>query len=123
MDFIAVLLVIVISLGTLLFFVGYGILFVSAFSFNLKFSVFWLVLLGFSSVLFLLIGYPWYFALPFWCLPPIAAQWMLPASRHKKLAIMAFWLGFLCLVAGLFVLFYSAFPYIDWTQFGLDSTG
>lgn len=113
MNFLVFLLVLVIALGTLLFMLGYGALFFSAFSTGKKSSLLWLVVLGFSSVGAVIIGKPWYYALPFWLIPVLFAQVQLPASRTKMRAMLAFWLGVVLLAAGGGVLGYSVYQNAD----------
>lgn len=108
MSLLVVLLILLLSLGTLFFLVGYGALFFGAFSRNSRVSVALLILLGFSGVGFVAAGLPWYYALPCWLMPPIYAQLFLPAGKIKKRATMAFWGGLVLFAVGLGILAYTA---------------
>lgn len=113
MNVVVLILILAIALGTLLLMLGYGALFFAAFSKNAKVGVFFLILLGFSSVGFVYLSYPWYYALPFWLVPPFYAMVVLPASRNKHRAMIAFFLGLLLFLATLSLLFYTAWEYAD----------
>ncbi len=108
MEFLVVLIVVMIALGTLFFMLGYGALFLGAFSHNTKVSVVLLVMLGFSSVGFVYFDKPWYYALPFWFLPVIYAHIALPSNRNKKRAMFGFWLGLALFGGSLGLLGYTA---------------
>ncbi len=108
MEFLVILVVIAISLGTLFFMLGYGALFLGAFSHNSRISVVLLIILGFSSVGFVYFDKPWYYSLPFWLLPVIYAHIALPLGRNKKLAIIGFWLGLSLFAGGIGLLAYTA---------------
>ncbi len=108
MEFLVLLIVVAIALGTLFFMLGYGALFLGAFSHNTKVSVVLLVILGFSSVGFVYVGKPWYYALPFWLLPVIYAHIGLPNNRNKKRAMLSFWLGLALFGGSLALLGYTA---------------
>lgn len=113
MNIVVLILILAIALGTLLLMLGYGALFFAAFSKNAKVGVFFLILLGFSSVGFVYLGYPWSYALPFWLIPPFYAMVVLPPSRNKKRAMTAFFLGLLLFLGTLSLLFYAAWEYAD----------
>ncbi len=108
MEFLVVLIVVMIALGTLFFMLGYGALFLGAFSHNSKISVVLLIILGFSSVGFVYFNQPWYYALPFWLLPAMYAHIALPNNRNKKRAILGFWLGLTLFGGSLGLLGYTA---------------
>lgn len=108
MNFLVVIIVVTVALGTLFFMLGYGALFFGAFSRNNKISVIFLILLGFSSVGFVYVGKPWYYALPFWLIPVIYAHLALPRSRNKKRAVISFWLGIILFAGSLGLLGYVA---------------
>lgn len=108
MNFLVLLLIVFIALGTLFFMIGYGALFLGAFSHSGKIAVILLIILGFSSVGFVYFGRPWYYALPFWLLPAAYAHFVLPPTRQKKRALLAFWLGVVFFVGSTGFLFYTA---------------
>lgn len=113
MTFLVILLVLIIAIGTLLFMLGYGALFVAAFTQKKTVSVILLVLVGFSSVAFVFAGKPWYYALPFWFIPPLYAQFTLADSKIKRRAVQLFWAGVFLLAASLSFLFYMAYQNSD----------
>lgn len=113
MNIIVIILIIAIALGTLLFMLGYGALFFGAFSRNAKVGVVLLVLLGFSSAGFVYIGKPWYYALPFWLIPPIYSMFTLPSSQNKRRAIGAFFVGLLLFAGSFGILAYTAMDNAD----------
>lgn len=103
-----ILLILMLSLGTLLFLIGYGALFFGAFSHNNRISILLLILLGFSSVIMVMVGLAWYYALPFWLIPPFYALFALPAGQVKKRATQAFFVGLFLFIAGVSILAYIA---------------
>lgn len=108
MNFVVLLLIITIALGTLFFMIGYGALFFGAFSHNTRVSLILLILLGFSSVGFVAAGWSWYYALPLWLIPVAYAHLGLPNSRSKRRAMWAFWGGLLLLLLSLGLITYVA---------------
>lgn len=113
MSILVILLIVAVAIGTLFFMLGYGALFFGAFSRSGKISVLLLVLLGFSSVGFVYIGKPWYYALPFWFIPPLYAIFVLPASKQKSRAVAAFFVGLLLFAGALGVFAYTAMENAD----------
>lgn len=113
MSVLVILLIIAIAIGTLLFMVGYGALFFGAFSKNAKVGVTFLILLGFSSVGFVYAGKPWYYALPFWCIPPVYSMLALSPSRVKRRAVLAFFVGLALFCGSVGVLAYTAWGNAD----------
>ncbi|MGY0399364.1 MAG: hypothetical protein ACWIPH_05400 [Ostreibacterium sp.] len=93
MEILVILIVIAIALGTLLLLLGFGALFLGSFTKNKKFALVKLLLLGFSAVIFVVLGKPWYYSLPLWLIPILEAHITLPPSPLKKRAIIVFWLG------------------------------
>lgn len=113
MNILVILLVISIAMGTLFFMLGYGALFIGAFTQKKHVSVVLLIVLGFSSVAFVFLGQPWYYALPFWMIPPVYSHFSLPPSRTKKRAIGVFWIGVVLFAGSLGVLSYVAYQNAD----------
>lgn len=113
MNILVTLLIIGVALGTLFFLIGYGALFIGAFSSHKTYGVILLVVIGFSSAFFVMAGQPWYYALPFWFIPPIYAHFILPTGRNKKLAILSFWSGLLLFTVSLGAFAYPAFQNAD----------
>ncbi len=97
-DILLMLIILSTSIGTLLFTLGYGVMFVSAFGRNKKVGVVLLVLLAFSVVGFVIIGLPGYYVLPVWLIPPIYAQLVYDKTKLFKRAMWWFWLGLILLL-------------------------
>lgn len=91
-------IVICTAVGSLFFFLGYGVMFVSAFGLNKKIGVVLLVLLAFSVVFFIWAGLPAYYVVPIWFIPPIYAQLVYEKTPQFKKAMKWFWFGLLLLV-------------------------
>ncbi len=113
MNFLVTLLILGVALGTLFFLIGYGALFIGAFYRGKVIGLILLILIGFSSVFFVMIDSPWYYALPFWFLPPLYAHFVLPGGRNKKLAIISFWSGLSLFIASVSAFAYPAFQNAD----------
>ncbi len=103
-DFLVMLIVLITALGSLLFFLGYGVMFVSAFGVNKKVGVLLLVVLAFSVVLFVWLGLPPYYVIPIWLIPPIYAQFIYEKNKLFKRAMLWFWLGLLLLLPMTFMI-------------------
>lgn len=103
-DLLVMLIVLLTALGSLFFLLGYGIMFVSAFGVNKKVGVVLLVVLAFSVVFFVWAGWPPYYVIPIWLIPPIYAQIIYEKTKLFKRAMGWFWLGLVLLLPMAFML-------------------
>lgn len=104
LDLVVMLIVASTAIGSLFFFLGYGIMFVSAFGVNKAIGAVLLVLLAFSVVFFVWAGLSPYYVIPIWFLPPIYAQIVYKKTKLFKRAMWWFWIGLVLLLPMAFMI-------------------
>ncbi len=99
-------IIIAAGVGSLLLLLGFGTLFIAAFSKNKKVGTILLIIIGFSPVLLILLNQKAYYSAPIFLLPVIYSQFYLKKTKSLKKAMIWFWGGAILVSISLFSLNY-----------------